>query len=99
VNRTTIPRALNIPLDGVTLLDGSVVTEKGNTDVVSLQVQGHTSDTRGEFNHLFGLNVSETVDSGDTITDGQDSTSLFELTAGGSTGDSALQDGRNLRSG
>jgi hypothetical protein len=90
---------LDSPLDGITFLDASVVTEKGDTDVVGLQVQGHTSDTRGEFNHFFGLNVSETVDSSDTITDGQDSTSLFELTTGGSTGDSAFQDGRDFRSG
>ena len=41
-------------LDGVALLDETIVTEDGDTDVVGLQVQAHATDTRGEFHHLFG---------------------------------------------
>lgn len=45
-------------LDRVTLLDGPVGTEDGDTDVVGLQVQGHTLNTRGEFNHLLGCDAN-----------------------------------------
>jgi hypothetical protein len=61
---------LSSSLDGVTLLDESIVTENGDTDVVGFQVQAHSSDTGRELNHLLGLDVSETVDTGDTISNG-----------------------------
>ena len=61
---------LSSSLDSVTLLDETIVTENGDTDVVGLQVQAHSSDTGRELNHLLGLDVSETVDTGDTVTDG-----------------------------
>ena len=57
-------------LDSVAFSDQSIVTEDGDTDVVCLEVEAHSSDTRGEFNHFFGLDISETVDTGDTVTDG-----------------------------
>lgn len=41
-------------LDGVALLDETIVTEDGDTDVVGLQVQAHAADTRGELHHLLG---------------------------------------------
>jgi hypothetical protein len=43
-------------LDGVALLDETIVTEDGDTDVVGFQVETHATDTRGEFHHLFGCN-------------------------------------------
>lgn len=61
---------LTSSLDSVALLDQSIVTENGDTDVVGFQVQAHASETRGELNHLLGLDVSETVNTGDTVTDG-----------------------------
>jgi len=39
---------------GVTLLNEMIVTENGDTNIVSFQVQAHDTDTRGEFHHLFG---------------------------------------------
>ena len=60
-------------LDRVPLLDETVVTEDGDTDVVGLQVQAHSLDTGRELNHLLGLDVSETVDTGDTVTNGYES--------------------------
>lgn len=39
---------------GVALLDETIVTENGDTNVVGFQVQAHATDTRGEFHHLFG---------------------------------------------
>lgn len=89
---------LTSSLDSVTLLDQPVVTEDSNTDVVGFQVQAHASDTGRELNHFLGLDVSETVDTGDTVTNGKDTTSLLDVTTGRSASDSALEDGRNLGS-
>lgn len=41
-------------LDSVAFLDGTIVTEDGDTNVVGLQVETHATDTGGEFHHLFG---------------------------------------------
>ena len=57
-------------LDSVTLTNQTIGTEDGNTDVVSLEVEGHTADTGGELYHLLGLDVAKTVDTSDTVTDG-----------------------------
>lgn len=57
-------------LDRVALLDETIVTENGDTDIVGFQVQAHALDTGRELHHLFGLDVAETVDTGDTVTDG-----------------------------
>jgi hypothetical protein len=57
-------------LDGVAFLDKTIVTEDGDTDVVGLEVQAHSLDTRREFHHFLGLDVPETVDTGDTVTNG-----------------------------
>ena len=45
-------------LDRVTLLDGPIGTEDGDSDVVGLQVQGHSLDTGSELNHLLGCGES-----------------------------------------
>jgi hypothetical protein len=63
--------------DDITLFDFSIVTEDDNTDVVWLQVQSHTFDSGVEFNHLFGLDVFETVNSSNTITDSEDLTGFL----------------------
>lgn len=57
-------------LDGVTLLDETIVTENGDTDIVGLEIQAHALDTGRELYHLLGLDVAETVDTSDTVTDG-----------------------------
>jgi len=61
----------------VTLFDLSIVTEDDDTDVVWLQVQSHTLDTAVEFNHLLGLDVLQTVNSSNTITNSQNLTGLL----------------------
>ena len=40
--------------DGIALLNETIVTENGDTNVVGFQVQAHATDARGEFHHLFG---------------------------------------------
>lgn len=47
-------------LDGVALLDETIVTKDGNTNVVGFQVETHATNTRGEFHHLFGWSRDET---------------------------------------
>jgi len=83
-------------LDWLGLLDQSIGTEQHNTDLAGLQVQGHTLDTRRELNQLTGLDVVQTEDTGNTVTDGQDSTGLVQVGLLGDTSDSLLQDRRNL---
>jgi hypothetical protein len=41
-------------LDGITLLDSTIITEDRDTNVVGLQVQTHATDARREFHHLLG---------------------------------------------
>ena len=57
-------------LDRVAFLNQTIVTENRHTDIVGFQVQAHALDTGREFHHLFGLDVAETVHTGDTVTDG-----------------------------
>ena len=67
-------------LEGLDNLDNlPIVTEDDNTDVVRLQVKGHTLNTGLELHHLTGLDLGETEDSGDTITDGDDGTELLKI--------------------
>lgn len=66
-------------LDDITLLDLSIITEDNDTNIVSLQVKGHTLDTRGELNHLSGLNLHETKHTSNTITNGNNSAEFFKV--------------------
>jgi len=56
-------------------------------------------ETARELNHLFGLTVLETVNTGNTITNGQDTTSLLEVNFRVGTQDTLFKDGRDFRSG
>ena len=56
-----------------------IVTQDDNTDVVRLQVKGHTLDTGVELDHLTSLNLSETEDTGDTITDRDDRAEFLQV--------------------
>jgi len=66
-------------LDDITLLDFSIITKDNDSDIVSLQVKGHTLDTRGELNHLSGLNLHETEHTSNTITNGNNSAEFFKV--------------------
>ena len=66
-------------LDNITLLNLSIVTQDDDTDVISLEVQGHTLDSRAELDHLSGLHLHETEDSGNTISNGDDGTEFLEV--------------------
>jgi hypothetical protein len=66
-------------LDNISFLNFSIVTKHDNTDIVGFEVKGHTLDAGVELNHLTGLDLGETEDSGNTVTDGNDSTELFQV--------------------
>merc|ERR1719430_2311447 len=86
------------PLDNISLLDELVVTEDHNTNIVGLQVKSHPLQSGAELHHLLGLDVLEAIDTGDTVTNGQDTAGLLEVDGGSSSQDSLLQDGGNLSS-
>ena len=45
-----------------------IVTEDDNTNIISFQVESHTLDTRLELDHLTSLDLGQTEDTGNTIT-------------------------------
>jgi len=70
-----VPSALH----AVALHNGTVITEDHDTNVVSLQVQSHALESAGELNHFSCLHTLETVDTSDTITNGQHTSDLLHI--------------------
>ncbi len=50
-----------------------------------------------EFHHFLGLDVLESIDTGNTVSNGQDTTGLLELRESRGLEDALLEDGRHLR--
>merc|ERR1719167_98621 len=84
------------PLDDIALLDELVVTEDDDTNVVGLQVEGHALQAGAEFHHLLSLDVLQTIDTGNTVSNREDTASLLQVSGGGGPQDSVLKDGRDL---
>lgn len=57
-------------------MDGAVVTKDDHSDVVGLQVEGHSLDTRVEADELAGLDALEAIDAGDTVSDREDASKV-----------------------
>merc|ERR1740139_1377244 len=91
-----LDRALAI--DGVALLDDTIVTEDDNTNVVVLQVQSHTAQAAVELHHLTRLHLLQPVHTGNAITDGQDFADLLQLDLATEIHDFGLDDRRELGS-
>jgi hypothetical protein len=53
-------------------------------------------ETAGELNHLFGLDVLQTIDTGNTITNGQDTTGFLEVDFRVGTEDALFKDRRDF---
>lgn len=66
-------------LDDISFLDFSIVSEHDDTDVISLQVKSHTLNSGVEFNHLSSLNLGETENTGNTISNGDNSSEFFQV--------------------
>jgi hypothetical protein len=54
--------------------------------------------TAGELNHLFSLDVLQTIDTGNTVTNGQDTTSFLEVNFRVGTQDALFENRGDLRS-
>ena len=63
-------------LNSVTFFNVTVGTKDNNTYVVAFQVQRHPHDTTREFDHLTRLNIVQTINAGDTVTDGKHTANL-----------------------
>jgi hypothetical protein len=83
-------------LDGLSLLDQTIGTEEHNTNLSSFQVHAHSLDTGGELDKLLGLDVGHTVNTSDTITDRQNTSSLGQTGLLLHTSNSLLENGRDL---
>jgi hypothetical protein len=56
-----------------------IVTQDDNTNVVCFQVESHTLDSRLELDHLTSLDLGETEDSSNTITDRDNGSEFFQV--------------------
>jgi hypothetical protein len=83
-------------LDGLAFLDKTVRTEKHDTDLAGLEVHAHALDAGSELDKLLSLDVGHTVNTGDTITNRQDTASLSKTGLLLDTTDSLLEDRRDL---
>ena len=79
------------PLDQIAFLDGAVLAEDDDADIVGLEVQGHALDAAGEFDHLAGLDLIEAVDAGDAVTDRENPSDLGDFGLGVEIGNLFLQ--------
>src|SRR5690606_26214602 len=83
--------------DLVALGDFIVLAEDHGADVVDFQVQGHALHAGlGEFDHLAGLDVVQTVDARDAVADRQYLADVRDIGFHAESGDLRLEDGRNL---
>jgi len=83
-------------LDDISFLDFSIVSEHDDTDVISLQVKSHTLNSGVELNHLSGLNLGETEDTGNTISNGDNSSEFLKVVDLVDSGNLGLQDGDGI---
>jgi len=56
-----------------------IVTQDDNTNIICLKIECHTFDSTAELNHLTSLYLSETKNSGNTITNRNDSTEFLKI--------------------
>ena len=56
-----------------------IVSQDDDTDVISLQVEGHSLDSGVELNHLSGLDLGKTEDTGNTISNGDNSSEFLQV--------------------
>eukprot|EP00158_Paraphelidium_tribonemae_P003919 Partr_v1_DN26465_c0_g1_i1_m23719 len=85
-------------LDGVSLLDLTIISKHDDTDIIRFQVQSHALNTGRELHHLLGLDIAKTIDTSNTVTDGQDTTGLLQIDILTGAKDAVLQNGSDFRS-
>ena len=85
------------PFDHIAFLDAAVVTKDNNTDIVRFQVERHAADAAGELDHLTGLDIVQPVDTGDTVSNGQNLTDFGDFCLLAEVLDLIFQDCGNFR--
>jgi hypothetical protein len=80
-------------LDSFAFLDSTIRTEKHDTDLTGFQVHAHSLDAGSEFDQLLGLDIAHAIDTGNTVTNRQDTTGLGEASFFLDTSNSLLEDG------
>src|SRR5262245_29803379 len=83
-------------LDRLPFLDLAVLAEDDDADVVDLEIERHPAHAVLELDHLAGLNVVETVDPGDAVTDREHLADLGDFRLLAEVLDLLFQDCRNL---
>ena len=59
-----------------------IISEDDYTDIIGFKVKSHTSNTWPELNHFTSLDFVESDDTGDTITDADNSSVFFDVILG-----------------
>jgi len=85
-----------VRLTVVAFLDLGVRAEDHDADVVGFEVERHALHPVRELDHLAGLDLIETVDAGDTVTDRQHRADFRDLGLGAEAGDLVLDDLRDF---
>merc|ERR1712215_124809 len=83
-------------LDNITFLDKFVITKDDNTNVVWLQVKSHALQSGAEFHHFLCLDILKAIDTSNTVSNGQDTASFFEVDSRSSSKNSLFQDRGDL---
>ena len=59
-----------------------IITKDDDSHIVGFQIESHTSDTGSELDHFTGLDFVESNNSGNTITNADDSSKLLDIVLG-----------------
>src|SRR3954466_2979862 len=84
-------------LDGLAFLDLTVGAEDHDANVVGFEVERHAARAVLELDHFTGLDVIQTIDAGDTVTDGQHLSDFGNLSLLAEILDLVLEDRGNFR--
>ena len=84
-------------LDRIAFFDATVVAENHGADVVGFKVQGHALEAARKLDHLTGLDVIETVNAGDPVTNREHLAHFGGFGLGAEVGDLLLENCGNFR--
>src|SRR5258708_2451661 len=94
---TTLFRSGAGALDGLAFLDFAVGAEDHDTDIVGFEIERHATGAVLELDHLAGLDVVQTVDAGNAVTDGQHLSDFGDFSLLAEILDLVLEDRGNFR--
>ena len=56
-----------------------IISENDDSDIVGFEVQRHSSDSTGKFDHFSGLNFLQSEDSGNSVSDADDGSVFLDV--------------------